>query len=727
MLLRLAAIVISIRGGNEITQVGLMVHGAPRIEAGVPYPLGATYDGSGVNFALFSANATSVELCLFDPAGKKETVRITLPEYTDEVWHVYVPGLRPGQLYGYRVHGPYAPLEGHRFNANKLLLDPYAKSIKGQVIWNPALYGFNAGAEDADLSFDKRDSAPFMPKCVVVKPASRRRYSFPWSREKRLQIPWSETVIYEAHVKGMTMRHPRVGKAARGKFAGLADPAVIDHLTELGVTAIELLPVQSFIDDHFLSEKGLTNYWGYNTIGFFAPSWKYLPPGGDIDQFKLMVHRLHEAGIEIILDVVYNHTGEGNHLGPTLCFRGIDNASYYRLVEDPRFYFDSTGCGNTVDQRHPRVLQMILDSLRYWVEECHVDGFRFDLASSLGRESPGFEQTAGFFDAIGQDPVLSQVKLIAEPWDVGEFGYQLGNFPPGWAEWNARFRDDLRSFWKGDERYLPAVASAMLGSAGLFDKRGRRPWSSINLITAHDGFTLADLYAYNEKHNEANGEDNRDGHNDNRSWNCGVEGPAEDPEIISLRARMRRGLMTAMLLSQGTPMILMGDELGHSQAGNNNAYCQDNEISWLDWENIDEDAQDFFAYTAGLIALRKRLPLLRHLEFLHGERAMRDGTKNATWLRPDGLEMQAEDWSNGFSRSLGLMLAQDGTAPLLILLNAFHEKLEYKTPRPKNVLEWRLLVDSARGVIEPGDPAIGHGATVALPARSVLLYEANTV
>jgi isoamylase len=694
----------------------------PRIDAGLPYPLGATHDGSGVNFALFSAHASRVELCLFDDGGKVETARIPLPEYTNEIWHGYIAGLRPGQLYGYRVDGPYAPKDGHRFNAHKLLLDPYARAVQGRIIWDDALYGYHNGSEEADLSFDERDSAPFMPKCVVTEAGARRRYAFPWRRDRRPNTPWPDTVIYEAHVKGMTMLHPAVAKSARGTFAGLGHPAVIDHLVKLGVTAIELLPVQSFVDDRFLEEKGLSNYWGYNTVSFFAPSWKYLPVGGDVQQFKLMVHRLHQAGIEVILDVVYNHTGEGNHLGPTLSFRGIDNASYYKLGDDRRFYFDTTGCGNTVNQSHPRVLQMILDSLRYWVEECHVDGFRFDLATALGREERPFEPGAAFFDAICQDPLLSKVKLIAEPWDLGENGFQLGNFPAGWAEWNGRFRDDMRSFWKGDEHFLPGVASAMLGSAGLFDKQGRRPWSSVNLVTAHDGFTLADLYAYNEKHNEANGEGNRDGHDDNRSWNCGVEGPTNDTVILSLRARLRRGLMAATLLSQGTPMVLMGDEVGHSQKGNNNAYCQDNALSWFNWQFPSEE-EAFFAFTAGLLRLRQRLPLLRHPEFLHGESELRDGTRNVTWLRPDGKEMKPEDWSNGFSRSIGLMLAQSEQAPLLILLNAYHEDLEYRTPRPRVILEWRLLADSARGVIEPNDANIGHGAVVKLPARGVLLFE----
>jgi isoamylase len=694
----------------------------PRVEAGLPFPLGATHDGFGVNFALFSANATRVELCLFDAGGKTETARVPLPEYTNEIWHGHIPGLRPGQLYGYRVHGPYAPEEGHRFNPNKLLLDPYAKALKGRLNWNDAHYGYRLGSDKADLSFDERDSAPFVPKCVVVETASRRRYSFPWRRETRPSTRWSDTVIYEAHVKGLTVRHPFVPERARGTFAGLSHPAIIDHLVRLGVTAIELLPVQAFVDDRFLEERGLSNYWGYNTLGFFAPSEKYLP-GGDINQFQLMVHRLHQAGIEVILDVVYNHTAEGNQLGPTLSFRGIDNANYYMLADDPRYYFDSTGCGNTVNQRHPRVLQMIMDSLRYWVEECHVDGFRFDLATSLGRESRAFEPDATFLDTICQDPVLSQAKLIAEPWDVGENGFQLGNFPPGWAEWNGRFRDDLRSFWKGDEGFLPGVASAMLGSAGLFEKRGRRPWASVNFITAHDGFTLADLYAYNEKHNDANDEDNRDGHNDNRSWNCGVEGPTEDPAILALRARMRRGLMAALLLSQGTPMILMGDEVGRSQKGNNNAYCQDNELSWLDWQNADKADEAFLDFTAGLIRLRRRYHLLGYHDFLHGDKAMEDGTKNVTWLRPDGGEMEAGDWENGFSRSIAFLLAQKDARPLFVLLNAHHEDLDYRTPRPKAVRDWRLLVDSARGLIEPGEPSVKPGVSVKLPARGVLLFE----
>jgi glycogen operon protein len=698
--------------------------GTTRVRSGQPYPLGATHDGAGVNFALFSAHATRVELCLFDDHGTRETARIALPEYTDEVWHGYVPGLRPGQLYGYRVHGPWAPHEGHRFNAHKLLLDPYAKALRGPLVWNDALYGYRIGGSHGDLTSDPRDSAPFLPKCAVVEVASRWRPSFPWRREARPRTPWSDTIIYEAHVKGMTARHPAVPARHRGTFAGLAHPAVIEHLVRLGVTAVELLPVHEFLDDRHLVEKGLSNYWGYNSIGFFAPAQRYIPPGGDIGQFKQMVHRLHEAGIEVLLDVVYNHTAEGNHLGPTLSFRGIDNASYYMLADDRRYYFDSTGCGNTVNLEHPRVLQMVLDSLRYWVEEGHVDGFRFDLATALAREQRAFRPTANFLTAIRQDPILSQAKLIAEPWDLGgEDAYQVGNFPAGWAEWNGRYRDDLRSYWKGDTGFLPGLASGLLGSAGLFDKRGRRPWTSVNFITAHDGFTLADLYAYNDKHNEANGEENRDGHDDNRSWNCGVEGATEDPEVLALRERMRRGALTALILSQGTPMLLMGDEIGRTQAGNNNAYCQDNELSWMDLGSLSERDETFFAFVAGLLDVRRRFPLLHQGRFLHGERALRDGTRNVTWLRPDAKQMAKSDWINGFARTLGLMLAQSGTSPLLALFNSHHDDIAFKTPAPQVATGWRLVVDSARGLIEPDEPLHRPGTEVALPARAVLLFE----
>lgn len=694
-----------------------------KVEAGLPYPKGATYDGHGVNFAVFSEHAEAVEICLFDADGMRETRRIKLPEYTNEVYHGYVRGLRPGQLYGLRVHGPYAPTEGHRFNANKLLLDPYAKQLHGQLIWNDALFGYRIGAKDADLSFDERDSAPFLPKCVVVDIGSGWRPAHPWKDEKRPRIHWAETLIYEAHVKGMTALDPSVPKKLRGTFAGLAHPSVIEHLVKLGVTVIELMPVQASLDDRYLVDRGLTNYWGYNTIGFFAPAPRYISEGGDLGEFRHMVHNLHAAGIEVILDVVYNHTAEGNHLGPTLSFRGIDNASYYMLADDKRYYFDTTGCGNTINQFHPRVLQMIMDSLRYWAEDCHVDGFRFDLASSLGREYRNFEGNARFFDAVLQDPSLSPTKLIAEPWDIGEGGYRLGGFPPGWAEWNGRYRDQVRSYWRGDQGFTPGFARDLLGSADLFDKRGRRPWTSVNFVTAHDGFTLIDVFSYNRKHNEANGESNKDGHDDNRSWNCGQKGPTNDPKILDLRDRMRRNLMATLLVSQGTPMILMGDELGRTQRGNNNAYCQDNETSWLDWSSIGDRDQAFLAFTAKLIDLRKRLALLRQTHFLHGEEISSDGSKDVAWLRPDGAAMTPDDWNNGLSKSIGLMLCGESDQPLLILTNAQSEELSFKLAVPSGYVGWRLLVDTARGVVEPDEPPAELGATVTLPARALLLFE----
>jgi isoamylase len=701
-----------------------MSRGIFDVEAGLPYPRGATYDGQGVNFAVFSENAESIEVCLFDSDGVRETVRIKLPEYTDEVFHGYVRGIGPGQLYGLRVYGPYAPEEGHRFNPNKLLLDPYAKELQGTITWHDALFGYRIGSKKADLSFDSRDSARYMPKCVVVEAESRWMPSFPWQNEQRPHVHWSETIIYEAHVKGLTIKNPKVPSKLRGTFAGLAHPRVIEHLVKLGVTAIELQPVQAFLDDRYLVDRGLKNYWGYNTICFFAPAPRYTSNGGDVSEIRHMVHRLHEAGIEVILDVVYNHTAEGSHLGPTLSFRGIDNAAYYMLADDKRYYFDTTGCGNTINQFHPRILQMIMDSLRYWAEECHVDGFRFDLASSLGRERREFEGNARFFDAVLQDPTLSQLKLIAEPWDVGAGGYRLGGFPPGWAEWNGRYRDDVRSYWKGDQGYMPKMTGGFLGSADLFDQRGRRPWSSINFVTAHDGFTLSDLVSYDRKHNEANGEDNKDGHDDNRSWNCGQEGPTEDAKILDLRDRMRRNLMATLLLSQGTPMILMGDELGRTQGGNNNAYCQDNETSWLNWSDVGARDEAFLDFAAKLTALRKRLPLLRQTRFLHGDPSASDGTKDITWFRPDGKEMVQADWDNGLSKCIGIMLS-GADLPLFILMNAHYESIDIKTPALRNAVDWRLIVDTARGLIDPGELPVKPGASIKLPARSLLLFEAE--
>jgi isoamylase len=576
-----------------------------RIWEGTSNQLGATWDGLGVNFSLFSASATKVELCLFDPTGTREIQRIELPEYTDEVWHGYLPDAGPGTVYAYRVHGPYEPEKGHRFNPNKLVLDPYAKAHIGQLKWGPELFGYTLGAQGDDLTFDKRDSAPLMPKCVVVDPA------FTWVRDRRPTVPWDQTIIYELHVKGFTNRNSKVPENLRGSFAGLARQEVIDYIKSLGVTSVELLPIHSFVNDSLLLDKGLTNYWGYNTVGFFAADPRYFATGA-ITEFKQMVAHFHDAGLEVILDVVYNHTAEGNERGPTLSFRGIDNASYYRLLPDkPRYYINDTGTGNTMNLSHPRVLQMVTDSLRYWITEMHVDGFRFDLGTILGREAGGFDQGGGFLDSCRQDPVLSQVKLIAEPWDCGPGGYQVGSFPPGWAEWNDRYRDTVRGFWKGDEGKAAEMASRLAASADLFNKRGRKPWASINFVTAHDGFTLNDLVSYNDKHNEANGETNRDGSSNNLSWNCGAEGPTEDREINKLRQRQKRNMLATLFFSQGTPMLPGGDEFGRTQKGNNNAYCQDNEISWVDWEGIEEEGQSLIVFTRKLIRLRHSLPILR--------------------------------------------------------------------------------------------------------------------
>ncbi|WP_207483433.1 glycogen debranching protein GlgX [Arenibaculum pallidiluteum] len=695
-----------------------------RVREGLPFPLGATWDGLGVNFAIFSANATKVELCLFDLEGKRELERIELPEYTDEVWHGYLPDARPGTVYAYRVHGPYEPSAGHRFNPNKLLLDPYAKQFVGQLRWNDALFGYRVGSQRNDLSFDKRDSAPAMPKCRVIDPA------FTWGRDRPPAIPWERTIFYETHLRGYTMRHPAVPPQLRGTFSGLAQKEVVDYIRALGVTSVELLPIHAFIDDRYLLDKGLKNYWGYNTIGFFAPDPRYLATPF-VNEFKEMVAHLHEAGIEVILDVVYNHTAEGNEMGPTLSFKGIDNASYYRLAPDARYYINDTGTGNTLNLSHPRVLQMVTDSLRYWATEMRVDGFRFDLATILGREPHGFDQGGGFLDACRQDPVLSRVKLIAEPWDIGPGGYQVGGFPPGWAEWNDRYRDTVRAYWKGDEGKLPELAARITGSSDFFNRRGRRPWASVNFITAHDGFTLNDLVSYNDKHNEANGEDNRDGHSHNLAWNHGVEGPTDDPEIKTLRERQMRNLLATLFFSQGTPMLLAGDEFARTQQGNNNAYCQDNEIGWVDWEGIDEDGRSLIEFTRRLIALRNAHPLLRRGRWLTGACNDDLGVKDVAWINPSGQEQTTEQWEDPMARCLGLLMdgraqptgiRQKGNeATLLLVVNSYHDVVGFKLPEVVGGREWVCLMDTNKPDDKPG--SFETGSEYLVTGRSLLLFE----
>ena len=670
----------------------------PRISEGLPYPLGATWDGLGVNFALFSAHATKVELCLFDATGERELHRIELPEFTDEVWHGYLPDADPVTVYGYRVQGPYAPEVGHRFNPHKLLLDPYAKALVGSLTWGPELFGYTLGASNDDLSFDERDSAPLMPKCRVIDPA------FTWGRDQAPAIAWERTIIYEVHVKGFTQQHPLVPPELRGTFAGLTTDAVIDYLRALGITAIELMPVHAFFNERQLLDKGLRNYWGYNTIGFFAPHTSYSAMGST-REFKEMVARLHDADLEVILDVVYNHTAEGNERGPTLSFRGIDNASYYRLLPDkPRYYINDTGTGNTVNLSHPRVLQMVTDSLRYWATEMRVDGFRFDLATILGREPSGFDEGGGFLDSCRQDPVLSRVKLIAEPWDCGPGGYQVGGFPPGWAEWNDRYRDTVRRFWKGDADQAPQLASRLAASADFFNVRGRKPWASINFITAHDGFTLEDLVSYSDKHNQANQENNQDGTSNNNSWNWGVEGPTDNKEIKQLRERQKRNMLATLLLSQGTPMILAGDEFGRTQGGNNNAYCQDNETSWIDWGAVSVDRQALMTFVHRLIVLRETLPMLRRGRFLTGQWNEALRVKDVTWVNASGHEMKAEEWQDGNMRCFGMMMdgraqatgiirpASDAT--LLLVVNAHHDVVVFTLPEVAGGNRWYCILDT---------------------------------
>ena len=693
---------------------------------GQPYPRGATWDGEGVNFSIFSGRADKVELCLFDSSGKHELQRIELRERTDEIWHCYLPEARPGLLYGYRVHGPYAPEKGDRFNPHKLLIEPYAKHLQGPLVWSDSHFGYRVGHAKDDLSFDRRDSAAGTPKCRVIDPA------FTWGDDRPPRVPWHDTVIYEAHVRGLTMRHPEVPPQLRGTYAGLATAPLIEHFNRLGVTTVELMPVHAFVDDRTLIEKGLRNYWGYNTIGFFAPDVRYSSIGR-ISEFKTMVKTLHSAGIEVILDVVYNHTAEGNQMGPTLSFRGIDNASYYRLLpDDPRYYMDFTGTGNTLNLQHPRVLQLIMDSLRYWVLEMHVDGFRFDLASALARELFDVDRLGSFFDTIGQDPVLSQVKLIAEPWDIGSGGYQVGNFPPGWNEWNDKYRDTMRAYWKGDGGLIGDFARRFTGSADLYEASGRKPHASINFITAHDGFTLEDLVSYNEKHNEANGEGNRDGHNDNRSWNCGVEGATDDPDIKALRAKQRRNLMASLLLSQGVPMVVGGDELSHTQGGNNNPYCQDNENFWLNWR-LDEEQERFLEFTGQMIAFRRQHPVFSRRRFLQADAMTAEGLKEIIWLTPHGDEMTETEWNQHFARCLGVYLAgaaierrdRHGRAVkdnnFLLLFNAHHEMIPFKLPKFLTGKSWWTVLDTAtverpfaQNRIEPGSEYPLQGRSLAL-------------
>jgi len=700
---------------------------------GQSYPRGATWDGEGVNFALFSQHAEKVELCLFDDTGRHERQRIEVRERTDHVWHCYLPEARPGQAYGYRVHGPYKPEEGHRFNPHKLLLDPYARDIVGALRWSDALYGYTIGHRREDLSFDRRDSAALMPKGRVLESA------FTWGDDHRPRIPWKDMVIYELHVRGFTMRHPDVPAALRGTYAGLGCAPVVDYLRRLGVTTVELLPVHAYANDRHLAERRLQNYWGYNTLGFFAPEPRY-SASRKVKEFKTMVKTLHSAGIEVILDVVYNHSCEGNQLGPTLSLRGIDNAAYYIVNGDNRRYYDDfTGCGNTLNLQHPRALQLVMDSLRYWVEEMHVDGFRFDLASALAREGGRVEHLSGFFDAIRQDPTLNRVKLIAEPWDLGHGGYQVGNFPAGWAEWNDRYRDSMRGYWKGDGGLIGDVAKRLTGSSDLYAWSGKRPHASINFVTAHDGFTLNDLVSYNDKHNEANLEDNRDGNSNNVSWNCGVEGPTDDPEIRSLRERQKRNLFATLLLAQGVPMLLSGDELGQTQNGNNNAYCQDNELAWIDWTPNDERTA-LLDFVRRLIALRKRHPTFRRRSFFQGQALGDAAAKDLAWLRPDGQEMGPDDWNDANTRCLGMLISGDGIQDagshgelvrdddFLLLLNAHHDDVPFVLP--EGASPWRRSLDSAdpaSGFDPDRDGDIADAAPAASPCvlhcRSVVLLQ----
>jgi isoamylase len=686
-----------------------------RLSGGTSSRLGASWDGRGTNFALFSANAEKVELCLFDSQGRRELERIALPERTEDVWHGYLNDVSPGQLYGYRVYGPYAPERGHRFNPNKLLMDPYAKRLAGRLVWSDAHFAYRTGSAREDLSFDRRDNARGMPKAIVVDE------TFNWGRrEIRPNIPWEDTIVYEAHVKGLTQRRDDVAPNLRGTYGGLSSPAMINHLKRLGVTSIELLPIHGLIDDRVLVEKKLCNYWGYNTLAFFAPEPRYAQDNA-LDSFRTTVARLHDAGIEVLLDVVYNHTAEGNHMGPTLCFRGIDNASYYWLNgENPRYYDDFTGCGSSVNLTHPRVMQMVMDSLRYWVEVCHVDGFRFDLATTLARGPNGFDRNAPLLTAIRQDPVMATAKLVAEPWDLGLGGYQVGAFPSQWSEWNDRYRSAMRRYWSGEGSLIGEISRRMTASSDLFHHDGRAPRAGINHITVHDGFTLADLFSYNEKHNEANGEGNRDGSNDNHSNNLGYEGPTDDPEINALRRQLRKNQLACLLLAQGTPLILAGDEVGNSQNGNNNAYCQDNETGWVSWDNLGKEAEDLTDFVGRLTELRRKFAQLRSQRWLDGRRA--DGSYGVLWLTPAAEEMKESDWNFPEGRFLAYVLSpmEQRQPPIFIVLNAAPEEIPFNLPKMSEYKSWKQVLNTA----EPRQASaeFASGADTKAPPRSVLAF-----
>ncbi|MCF2517027.1 glycogen debranching protein GlgX [Dyadobacter sp. CY351] len=702
-----------------------------KVLPGNPFPLGSTFDGNGVNFAVFSENAEEVNLCLFKSEhDTEEYIKIKIEEVTHHVWHVYIPGLKPGQLYGYRVAGPYEPEKGHRFNPNKLLVDPYSRALAGDLKWDDALFGYEIGHEEGDLSFSESDSAPFIPKSIVIDG------QFDWEDDRRPEIPYHDSIIYEAHVKGLTMTHPDIPEEIRGTYAALAHPVTIKYLTSLGITAIELMPVHQFVADRHLLEKGLTNYWGYNTLNFFAPDPRYSSSGHNgeqVTEFKNMVKELHKAGIELILDVVYNHTAEGNHQGPTFSFKGFDNASYYRLTpEDQRYYMDYTGTGNTLNVQLPNVLALIMDSLRYWITEMHVDGFRFDLASTLARTLHETDNLGSFFNIIHQDPIISRVKLIAEPWDIGDEGYMVGKFPPGWAEWNDMFRDQIRDFWRGESVGISAFANRFTGSPDLYQGDYRRPTASVNFVTAHDGFTLHDLVSYNSKHNEANGEDNKDGADDNRSWNCGVEGETDDEAIILLRNKQKRNFLATMFLSQGVPMLVAGDELGRTQGGNNNSYCHDDEISWVSWEKADNQLLDF---TRSLIRFCKEHPTFRRRRWFQGLPLHGSEAKDIMWFMPDGNQLTDEQWERSCAGAIGVYLDGKGIRcvnmdnerivddSFLLIFNNSDEAVDFVLPSEECGNEWEIVIDTDAGMIAESGDDFKPGEVLTVPASSIMVLK----